>query len=110
MSIGRSSGSGCQQIIDLESQQIGCSEEALMSRQKFPTGWDADRVKRLIDHFESLSEDEWIAADEAAVSLPGQATVTVPTELMPAIRQLLAAHEASVRRAFDRLGDGDAVG
>ena len=29
-----------------------------MSDQKFPAGWDADRVKRLIDYYEGLTEDD----------------------------------------------------
>jgi hypothetical protein len=42
-----------------------------------------------------MSEEELIAEDEAASELsPGQTVVTVPEELMPAIRQLLAAHGA----------------
>jgi len=67
-----------------------------MSEPRFPAGWDADRVERLIDHYEGMSEDELVAEDEAATELPpGQTMVTVPEELMPAIRQLLAAHKAS---------------
>lgn len=67
-----------------------------MSESRFPAGWDAERVARLIDHYEAMSEDELVAEDEAAAELPpGQTIVTVPEELMPAIRQILAAHNAS---------------
>ena len=38
-----------------------------MNQPKFPVGWDAERVKRLIDHDESLSEEEQAAEDEAAM-------------------------------------------
>ena len=66
-----------------------------MSEPRFPSGWDADRVKRLIDHYEGLSEEELVAEDEAASGPQvGQAVVTVPEELLPAIRQLIAAHKA----------------
>ena len=66
-----------------------------MSDPRFPAGWDADRVKRLIEHYEEISEEELIAEDEATSELPlGQTVVTVPEELMPAIRQMLAAHQA----------------
>jgi len=62
--------------------------------QKFPPGWDAERVKRLIDHYDGLSEDELAAADEAAAAeQKGQAVITVPESLLPAIRQLLATHK-----------------
>ena len=69
----------------------------MISEQKFPAGWDADRVKRLIGHYEGLSEDEQVAEDEqaAAGQRPGQTAVTVPDALLPAIRQLLAAHKSA---------------
>lgn len=67
-----------------------------MSEPRFPAGWDAARVQRLIDHYEGLSEDEMTAEDEAAAEeRPGQAVVTVPDELLPAIRQLLASHKSA---------------
>lgn len=57
-----------------------------MAEQRFPAGWDAERVKRLIDDYEALSEDEQVAEDEtAADDGPGQTVVTVPDELLPAI-------------------------
>jgi hypothetical protein len=62
-----------------------------MSKQQFPPGWDEERVKRLIAHYESLSDEEQVAEDEAAVSeQEGQTVITVPATLLPAIRQLLA--------------------
>ena len=58
-----------------------------MSLPKFPTGWDANRVKRLIDHYEELSEDEMTAEDEAAAENQlDQAVATVPNEIRPTIR------------------------
>jgi hypothetical protein len=62
-----------------------------MSRQHFPPGWDEERAKRLIAHYESLTDEEQVAEDEAAVSEQvGQAVIMVPQTLLPAIRQLLA--------------------
>jgi hypothetical protein len=67
-----------------------------LSESKFPTGWDAKRVKRLIDYYEGRSEDEQVAEDDAAVAeQEGQAVITVPEELLPAIRQLLATHKSA---------------
>jgi hypothetical protein len=37
-----------------------------MSTQKFPPGWDEKRVKELIAHYESQTEDEEFADIEAA--------------------------------------------
>lgn len=67
-----------------------------MSESRFPTGWDAERVKRLIDYYEGLSEDEEVAEDEAGITAEreGQAVIAVPDELLPEIRRLLAAYQA----------------
>lgn len=67
-----------------------------MSESKYPSGWNEDRVKRLIQHYESLTEEEQVAEDESSVSeTPEQAVVTVPISLLPAVRQLLAEHNRS---------------
>jgi hypothetical protein len=65
-----------------------------MSESRFPAGWDAERVKKVIEYYEDLSEDEQVAEDEAAIAAQqeGQAVIAVPVELLPAIRRLLAAH------------------
>jgi hypothetical protein len=51
---------------------------------------------RLIDYYEGLSEDEQVAEDEAGMAeqREGQAVITVPHELLPEIRRLLAAYHA----------------
>lgn len=68
----------------------------MMSKSNFPPGWDEQRVQRLLAHCEGLSEDEQVAEDEAAASeQAGQAVVTVPEDLLPAIRQLLATHKTA---------------
>jgi hypothetical protein len=62
-----------------------------MSESKYPAGWDAARVQRLIDHYEGMSDDKLAAEDDAAVEPhSGQTVITVPDSLLPAIRQLLA--------------------
>ena len=39
-----------------------------MNEQRFPKGWDEQRVKRLIAELDARTDDEWIAADEAAAA------------------------------------------
>lgn len=64
-----------------------------MSEQKFPDGWDEQRVKRLLNELDARSDEDWIAADEtAATEGDEQAVITVPTALLPEIRRLLASH------------------
>jgi hypothetical protein len=67
-----------------------------MNKRRFPKGWDEERVKRLIAELDARTDDEWIAADEAAASDGGdQAVITVPIALLPEIRRLLAAHQTA---------------
>lgn len=62
-----------------------------MNKTQFPPGWDEERVERLIAHYDSITEEEQVAEDEAAVAdQQGQTVITVPETLLPAIRQLLA--------------------
>lgn len=67
-----------------------------MSRDsKYPEGWDEERVRRLLAHYEEQSEDEAVAEDEAAFEDESQAFVEVPRELLPEVRKLIARHRAS---------------
>jgi hypothetical protein len=61
-----------------------------MKQSRFPKGWDEERVKRVLDHYESQTEDEAVAEDEAAWEDRSQTFVEVPNELVPAVRELLA--------------------
>jgi hypothetical protein len=67
-----------------------------MKKQRFPKGWDERRVKKLIAELDARTDEEWVAADEAAAVDGGdQAVVTVPTSLLPEIRRLLARHKSA---------------
>ena len=67
-----------------------------MSDQKFPAGWDQQRVQQLIEELDARTEEEWIAADEAAATQEqGQTTITVPDELLPEVRRILATDHES---------------
>ena len=67
-----------------------------MNDKSFPPGWDSERVQRLIAHYDALGEEQQVAEDEAAGQQPGQTTVVVPVEFMPAIREMLA-HRTEAR-------------
>ena len=61
-----------------------------MSRQKFPPGWDDERVRQVLAHYENQSEDEQFAEIEAAREAEGITMMAVPTELAPEVRALIA--------------------
>ena len=41
-----------------------------MKKQVFPPGWDEERVRKVIAHYENQTEDEEVAEDEAAFADP----------------------------------------
>jgi hypothetical protein len=62
----------------------------MKQKNKFPPGWDEQRVRELLAHYESQSEEAAVAEDEAAFEHRGTSMVEVPNELLPAVRELLA--------------------
>ena len=69
-----------------------------IDRNKYPEGWNQERVQRVIEHYENQSEEEAIAEDEAAFE-QGYAVMQVPLELAPVVRQLIALMEEKNRAA-----------
>jgi len=64
-----------------------------MALQKYPAGWDEQRVHRVLEHYEAQSEEEAVAEDEAAFVLPTQTVIEVPVELVSVIREMIARHQ-----------------
>jgi hypothetical protein len=62
----------------------------MTKQSRFPKGWDEGRVKRVIEHYESQSEAEAIAEDEAALAVEDQTLMEVPNDLVPVVRELIA--------------------
>lgn len=65
-----------------------------MSQQRFPSDWDEERVKKVLEHYEEQTEDEAIAEDEAAFEDRDQTFMEVPNDLIPEIRSLIAKRQA----------------
>ena len=62
-------------------------------KNQFPPGWDEARVRRVIDYYETQTDDEAFAEDEAVFSGLDHTLMEVPADLVPAIRELIAKHE-----------------
>ena len=65
-----------------------------MKQDRYPQGWDEDRVRRVLEHYENQSQDEAVAEDEAAYDDRTQSIMEVPIELVPTVRELIAKHQA----------------
>ena len=61
-----------------------------MKKSTFPSGWNEDRVREVLAHYETQSEEEAVAEDEAATEAPSQTLMEVPNELVPTVRELIA--------------------
>jgi len=67
-----------------------------MTQNKFPKGWDAKRVGKVLAHYETQSMADAVAEDEAAVNVKRRAVMEVPLSLVPAVRRLIAKHQMAV--------------
>ena len=61
-----------------------------MSQTEFPPGWDEDKVRKVLGHYEEQTEQEATAEDEAAFEDRAQTFIEVPNDLVPEIRSLIA--------------------
>jgi hypothetical protein len=64
-----------------------------MKQNRFPPGWNEERVKKVLAHYERQTEEEAVAEDEAAFEDRTQTFIEVPRDLLPAIRELIAKHK-----------------
>ncbi len=65
-----------------------------MKKSKFPKGWDEERVRKVLTHYEKQSEEEAVAEDEAAYETRKQTAMDIPVQLVPKVRELIAKHQA----------------
>ncbi|HUT52080.1 MAG TPA: hypothetical protein VM658_01680 [bacterium] len=65
-----------------------------MRKNKFPSGWNEDRVSKVLAHYEEQSEIEAVAEDEAAFELPGHTLMEIPTDLVPLVQELITKHQS----------------
>lgn len=60
-----------------------------MSENKLPEGWDDGKLLRVLAHYEGQTEEEAFLDDEAGVR-PSETVMSVPRELVPEVRELIA--------------------
>jgi hypothetical protein len=64
-----------------------------MKANELPAGWDEQRIREVVDYYETQTDEEAAAEHEAALSSPTGTLMEVPTELVPVFRELIAKHQ-----------------
>jgi hypothetical protein len=53
-----------------------------MNQSNFPPGWNEERVRRVLAHYEEQTEEEALAEDEAAFEDQTQTFMEIPNDLV----------------------------
>ena len=65
-----------------------------MTQSRYPVGWDEERVRRVLEHYEAQSDEEAVAEEEAAFDETTHTMMEVPVDLVPVVRELIARRSA----------------
>ena len=63
-----------------------------MTAKKYPRGWNEARVRRVLDYYESQTDEEAAAEIDAAFE---RTTMEVPAALVSTVRQLIAKRKST---------------
>ncbi len=64
-----------------------------MSKNKFPTGWDQDKIEAVLAHYDEQAEEQAVAEDEAGVE-SSETVMKIPHDLVSVVRELIAKHQS----------------
>jgi hypothetical protein len=62
-----------------------------MTENNFPEGWDQNRVRKVLAHYDEQSEDQALAEDEAGEA-SSERVMSIPHDLVAQVRELIAKH------------------
>jgi hypothetical protein len=66
-----------------------------MSMIQPPAGWDEKRVRDVLAHYNSQSEDEEFAEIEAALEAEDTTLMAIPKDLVPEVQAILARKKSA---------------
>ena len=66
-----------------------------MRKNKYPRGWSEARIRKVIEYYDSQTEDEEAAEIESALATT---TMEVPRALVPVVRDLIATRKSTRAR------------
>ena len=61
-----------------------------MNPKDLPEGWDEARLRRVLDHYESQSDEDAAREDDLAYESPTHTTMQIPVDLVDEVRALIA--------------------
>ena len=67
-----------------------------MSENKFPAGWDEEKIQRVVTHYEGQTEDEAATEDETGIE-SSDTVMNVPRNLVAKVRELIAKQQKHQR-------------
>jgi hypothetical protein len=76
----------------------------MTKKNRFPAGWDENRVRAVLEHYETQTEEEALAEDEAAFMARGHTVMVVPQRLVPAITRLITRERTVALRKRPKKG------
>ncbi|MCE2400387.1 hypothetical protein J4G08_05805 [Candidatus Poribacteria bacterium] len=68
-----------------------------MKHNKFPPGWNEKSVRDVIAYYDQQTEDEAVAETETALQNESSTLMAIPTELVPAVLELIDKHVAKAQ-------------
>ena len=63
-----------------------------MTTKKYPRGWNEARIRRVLEYYESQTDEEATAEIESGLE---STTMEVPTALVPVVRELIAKRKST---------------
>ena len=66
-----------------------------------PAGWSEDEIRQIAEFYDSLTEEEWIAHEEAAHEREGYTHLIIPRDLVGAVIRISDAAEAELPTSCD---------
>jgi hypothetical protein len=66
-----------------------------MPKNKYPRGWSEARIRKVIEYYDSQTEDEEASEIESALA---STTMEVPKALVPVVRDLIATRKSTRAR------------
>jgi len=64
-----------------------------------PAGRDEKQIQEIIKHYENQTDEEALYEDEYVIENEKETFISVPCELLPKIREIIASHEMMKKTA-----------